>query len=393
MNTQRKTLILITVAFVFILGGLFFAYQFFIGGNGKDDSQGVTTEERKRGTLFPGSGLFGEREGEDTAEGDGFVPKLRQISSAPTADGIVFDSEENTIIRYVERATGHIFETSGSSLEQNRISNTTIPRIQESVWSPNGNEVILRYLDENEILKSFYGKVSGDVGTLEGWFLSNNITNIDVHEDGDIFYIQKIGNNTKGIISNFDGTNSKTVYSSTISGWLPEWMGDSITITTKPSQDISGIMYLLKSNNLEKILSFDGLITRTNPDGSKILFSISNSNETNLFIYDRSNEGFIEMPFRTLAEKCVWASNSKIFCASPYNNIQGIIPDDWYKGALSFSDDIWSYDTETETTRLVFDAAADNVTFDAVSLTVDPEEGILLFTNKNDLTLWALSLK
>ena len=392
MNTQRKILILSIILFILIVGGLFFAYQSFVKGNKTGNFLGITTKKGGGNTLFPGSGLF-KNENDNSTKENIPIPTLRQISSVPTSGGVIFDTKKNIVIRYVERATGHIFETTNDSLEQNRISNTTIPRIQESIWSPNGEMVILRYLDKNGVIKSFYGKISKDDGKLNGWFLSNNITDVDVQKDNSIFYIQKIGDDSKGIISKFDGTDSKTVFSSTISDWYPKWMGNSATIMTKPSRNISGFMYLLQSNGYKKILSADGLITSINPSGSKILFSMSNTNETNLFIYNRDNKEITEVPFRTLAEKCTWSSNFIFFCASPYNSINGIVPDDWYKGRLSFSDDIWSYNTKTETAKLVYNADANNKVFDAINLTTDSNGEVLLFTNKDDLTLWSLSLK
>ena len=391
MNTQRKTLILIIIIFITVTVGLFFAYQSFITEKITNGFKEVT-DGNGRSTLFPGLGLF-DREGDEVSdERDGFVPKLRQISSAPTSGGIVFNTEEKTVIRYVERASGHVFETTSDSLEQNRISNTTIPRIQESVWSPDGEAVILRYLDENEILKSFYGKVSKDVGVLDGWFLSNNIRSLAVHEDGDILYMQKVGNDAKGIISNFDGTDSKTVLSSRIHDWTLMWIGDSVGTVTKASSALDGFLYELHSGVKTKLLSVDGLLTKINTDGTKILFSTSNTSGTRLLVLDSETKEITEVPFTTLAEKCVWASSSTFFCASPYNRISGTVPDDWYKGLLSFYDDIWVYDIETEEAKLVYDAAAEGKTLDIINLTIDSENKILLFTNKIDLTLWALSL-
>ncbi|NQV93050.1 hypothetical protein HQ403_00950 [Candidatus Kaiserbacteria bacterium] len=394
MTTQRKILILVIMLFVFIVGALFFVYQSFIKEGGVSASRDITTEGNKGGgTLFPGSGLSSEEKNTNTRT-EGPLSTLRQVSSTPTAGGTVFNVDGNTIIRYVERATGHIFETTDKSAEQNRISNTTIPRVQDSVWSQNGSMVILQYLDENEILKSFYGNILKDTGTLEGWFLSNNISSIDVNSEGSIFYIQKVGNTASGIISNFDGTNAKSVFSSSINDWRPQWMGNLTTVTTNPSRDNLGFMYVLRSGTYEKIISFEGMNTLSSPDGSHVLFSISNSNETNLFIYSRDNKEFAEVPFRTLAEKCTWADNIVIFCGSPHNSsIDGIIPDDWYKGSVSFSDDVWTYNTETQTAQLVYDIGEDGKQIDAVNLTIDHEKSTLLFMNKADLTLWALSLK
>ncbi len=392
MSTQRKILVTAVILFIIILVGLFFAYKSFTGKNSSGNFLGIITKKNNGSTLFPNFGQFGNNKNNTNIKENGSIPTLRQISSVPTSGGVVFDTKENIVIRYVERATGHIFETTNNSVEQNRISNTTIPSIQESTWSPDGEMVILRYLDENGLIKSFYGKVSGEKNGLDGWFLSNNITDITVNKNNDIFYIQKIGNDSKGIVSNFDGTNSSVVFSSTISDWYPQWMGNSATITTKPSRNINGFLYLLRSGKYKKILSSSGLITNINKDGSMVLFSTSDINETNLFIYNSDNKKITVVPFRTLAKKCTWTDNSTILCASPYNRVQGVIPDDWYKGAVSFSDDIWSYNTKTKTSKLVYDAEADNRVFDAINLTTDSEGKMLLFTNKNDLTLWALSL-
>ncbi len=392
---QKKILAIIIVIFTLILGGLFFVYQSFIADDRSGGILGITTG-KGRDTLFPSFPLLGgdKSRSVDTQEKvEGVVPTLRQISSIPVAGGIVFNTEENTVIRYIERATGHVFETTKDSLEQRRISNTTIPRIQKSVWSPNGDAVILQYLNESEILKSFYGKMSSDVGSLDGWFLSNNVTGIDVHEDGDMFYIQKIGNNTKGFISNFDGTNSEQVFSSKIYDLIPLWIGDSVGVVSKASNNLSGFLYRLQSGNRIKLVSSDGLLVKISPDGTKVLFSTSDTRRTNLFVHDLALKKTTGLPFTTLADKCTWTNNVTLFCAAPYNITAGVLPDDWYKGTLSFSDDIWSYDTEIETTQLVYNAEAGEKTFDITELTIDSEQKILLFTNKNDLTLWALSLE
>jgi hypothetical protein len=391
MNTQTKTVIIIIIIFILVLGGLFFAYQLFIAGDGVGDRI-ISTEDGERGTLFPDFGLFDDEEGGDAVDRDSIIPVLRQISSTPTAGGTVFTTEEGTVIRYVERATGHIFETTTHSLEQNRISNTTIPRIQESIWSPDGEMVILQYLDGNEILKSFYGKVSKEASKLDGWFLGNNITAIDVHEDGDIFYIQRIGKDAKGIVSNFDGTDGNLVFSSKVYDWIPLWIGDSVGVVTKASRDIAGFLYQLHSEVRTKLISNDGLIVNINPDGTKVLFSMSNSRKTNLFIHNINTEETTKIPFITLAEKCTWADNIILFCASPHNKVEGVVPDDWYKGILSFSDDIWVFNAETGVSILLYDAAADGRALDMTNLIIDSEQKILLFTNKNDLILWGLSL-
>ncbi|MEX0652180.1 MAG: hypothetical protein WD509_01240 [Candidatus Paceibacterota bacterium] len=392
MTTQRKILTLIIIVFILIIGGLFFLYQSFVQTDTEPTGNGTGGTGSGGSILFPNTGQ-GETSGIGTTTGPSSIATLRQISSVPVSGAVIFTDEETAVIRYVERSSGHIFETTSTSLELNRISNTTIPRIQRSFWAPDGSTVILQYLDENETLKSFYGKVAPETGALEGWFLGNNISDVAVAPDGDMLYVQKIGGGVQGIISNFDGTNSATIFSSTQRDWRPLWMGKEVTFTTNPARDITGFMYQIQKGEYKKILSRDGLITNINPDGGNILFSLSNSRETNLFVYNQKTKETVEVPFRTLAEKCAWSGNTVVFCASPHRVTEGIVPDDWYKGSLSFSDDIWSYNTETDEAQLVYDALSNEQIFDAINLRIDSEGKVLLFTDKNNLTLWALSLK
>lgn len=390
-STQIKILLGILGIFVLIIGGLFFAYRYYVnngGGNGQ-----VT---REGGGLFPDSGIFGGFGREDEARDgqDGPVPTLRHITEKAVAGGVVFLSEETVAIRYVERATGHVFETALDSLEEKRLSNTTIPRIQEAVWSPDGESVILRYLDENENLKSFYGAIEKESGTLDGWFLDNRILNIASNEEGNIFYIQRVGNEGQGISSNFDGTNGRAVLSSSVYDWRAQWAGDSVMLASVSSNGIPGFLYELESGRLTAIIGGDGLSTLASKDGSMVLFSTSNTDGTTLFVYDRKSKKTTQVPFRTLAEKCAWATPTVVYCASPYAiDRNAVYPDDWYKGAVSFSDDIWLYDIGRKQEQLVYDAEAEGKIFDATNLSIDKDVRSLFFINKKDMTPWVLLLE
>lgn len=72
---------------------------------------------------------------------------LRQLTTEPVA-GVDFTTTERSV-RYVERATGHIFEVPVASGAY-RISNKTIPKIYEAFFANGGSDVILRYLDDSE---------------------------------------------------------------------------------------------------------------------------------------------------------------------------------------------------------------------------------------------------
>ena len=168
-----------------------------------------------------------------------------------------------------------------------------------------------------------------------------------------------------------------------------------MSISTKPSNNVLGFLFRLNINSgtLSKILSENGLIALPSPDFSHILLSTSVTNDTRLFVYDISKEELVFAPFRTLADKCVWSSDSKtVYCASPFEVPDAVYPDDWYQGKVFFSDDIWSLDVKTNTEQLVFDDREYGKSFDIINLLVDETNTTILFTNKKDLTLWSFTL-
>src|SRR3989338_4086116 len=145
--------------------------------------------EELRG-LFPGGDavripLVGDSPARSDRQSDGFeteqgiIPSVRQVSAVPVSGATVFLRGAYQVIRYVERTTGNVFETMVDSLATTRISNMTVPRIQEAAFYANGNGIILRYLD-GETIKTFSARVStrSEERRLQGGFLPDNITEI-----------------------------------------------------------------------------------------------------------------------------------------------------------------------------------------------------------------------
>jgi len=73
--------------------------------------------------------------------------------------------------------------------------------------------------------------------------------------------------------------------------------------------------------------------------------------------------------------------------------LSGSLPDGWYQGVVSFSDDIWRIDITTGvTTMLVSPPKTAGEEIDATKLLLSPDEAFLLFVNKKDSTPWSLKL-
>lgn len=333
--------------------------------------------------------------------------KLLKLTDTPTAGFIVFEKGSSTIVRYAEKGTGHIHDVNTDSLEKKRVSNTTIPKIHEAIFSDKGEQVLFRYLDEDtETIKTYSGKItlkatSTDEGAIIGAFLDENIEQIAVSPDKlKIFTLSKYGNSSIGTISLFDGSKKSQVFQSSFTEWLPQWAQDDlISLNTKPSASIFGFDYFITTKNpsLVKLIGKKyGLTTLVSPDGNRIIFSENTENGLSLSLFLRKTKNSYSFGLATLSEKCVWYQNNiDAYCAVPESiprTIDGY-PDSWYQGLVSFSDIVWKIDTESGATDQVINLReTSREQIDAISLQINKTGNKLVFLNKTDNSLWLLSL-
>src|SRR3989344_1171248 len=307
-----------------------------------------------------------------TEEGDGGsnqlggeTAKLMRISDTPVAGFVVLKNA----VRYVDRATGHIYDFNLATRERVKIVNQTLPKIYEAHFKPDGNTVLLRYL-------------KNDSDTVEN--LSLTLTPPPTATSS----LYKI---TSTLLRGYTGPVA-------INSPFTDWAfsdGKKVVAYTKPSSDAPGYAYSMSaSGGLSKILGpLNGLVALINADGSRILYSHVEDGETKLFSRSLANNSSSEVLPATLAEKCVWSAKNAelVFCGVPaYAPKTGEL-DNWYKGAIHFSDNLWSFDTDTEVAQFLAEPKVDISTdLDVYQPKLSPNEDYLVFINKNDLSLWAL---
>src|SRR3989344_5857358 len=125
--------ILIPILIILVLAG--FAVWFF-----SSDKLGENGQETTIRDWFPFGGTSDSTPpptiNDPSLEGPGLpvtglpeiLPRLRKISENPIAGATVFSRGQEIVVRLVDRATGHIFETTTESGDLQRIFNTTIPK-------------------------------------------------------------------------------------------------------------------------------------------------------------------------------------------------------------------------------------------------------------------------
>jgi hypothetical protein len=311
-------------------------------------------------------------------------------------------------LRYVDRATGNIYQTFADKIQERKFSTTVIPKIYEALFGNKGESVILRYLKgDGKTIITFAGNLPKEIlggdasedNQIKGTFLPEGIKDISVSSDGSsVFYIFPAGNEAVGTTLNLTTNKKVQIFSSPFTEWLSVFPNNKIiTLTTKPSSSVAGYMYTTngssKSLLTQALGNINGLTTLASPNGKLALFS---DNNLSLKVYHLDTKTSDSLGIITFPEKCVWGSVSDVvYCAVPKSIAPGEYPDSWYQGVVSFSDQIWKVDIGTGTATMIADPSTivGGEDIDGIKLSLDKDEGYVFFVNKKDSFLWELKLK
>lgn len=357
------------------------------------------------------------------------IPKLRQISFEPTTgygtlvrereleNETLTDTTQGTTptkpedqkkielvdsVRYQDKTTGHIYQTYLDIISPEKISNTTIPKVHHSFFVSNSEALIDQYTTSSRSIETYHGQLTKDTtgayNGISGTFLPKDILDISVLSDSTkIFYISSLENGVVGTIASPKGDSKIQVFSSKFSEWLSQFPNSKlVTVTTKPSARVLGYMYGIDTTtkSFDKILGgINGLTTLTSPDGKQIIYNTSVPGGITTSVYNKETKKALALGLVTLPEKCVWSKDSKsAYCAVPQSIPKGEYPDTWYQGSVSFNDSFWKLDVETNIFELLYDTASEGRGIDGIKLQLSSNQRYLLFVNKVDNQLWAITL-
>lgn len=449
----RRNFILLIIILILVIAGLF-GFLYFRSGKTPVDVVSEGTNFLNQFNPFASNNTPTEDSGDGGLDtnGDGTITeeelaavKLKKVSTIPIAGFTVFSKErlkevpvpvvppiiegsaptETTppptpkkpttqiapatefmpALRYVERATGNIYQTFADKIEERRFSETVIPKIYDAYFGNKGQSVVMRHLktDDNTI-ETFSGllpkeKIGEDLASneLKGSFLVDGIKDISLSPDTTkIFYLNNIGESIIGTILNLNDGKKNQIFNSAFTEWNSFWPNSKIvTLTTKPSGLVPGYMYMIDvdKKNFTKVLGdINGLTTLMSPNGKLVL--VGNSS-LSLFVYNTDTKAYEQLGVNTLPEKCAWNKTSEfVYCAVPTFTDNATYPDDWYRGELSFSDQIWKISLRDGNTTMIADPilVSGGEDIDGVKLALDENENYLFFVNKKDSFLWELEL-
>ena len=362
-------------------------------GENSDSFFGILFNDEKAPTISdPLRG--GVIVGEDSAE-EGEEMMLYQISAEPVVGAAL--SPDVSRVRYFKHASGHLYENEFAGAKEIRVSNITIPAILEVKWTRSKAYAIISYYADGEI-RRLYSHYSG-TSTVSSAFLPSDIQNITTSLADDMIAYTILTNGEQILfVARPDNTTIRKILAIPAPDFELSWpAANTIALKQKSSAYASSFLFTLNPSSklLTRVLAQkEGLDVLWSPDGSRFLSLETRKEGTQIIlgVVSLKDNNVIALPFATLSEKCAWAPAEKntLFCAIPDSIPHGAnLPDEWWQGAVSFSDALWRINIETgEQTQLL-----PAYQLDAINLFLSKDESFLFFTNKKDGTLWSLRLK
>ena len=317
------------------------------------------------------------------------------------AGAVAFTRGGQTVVRFADRATGHIYETvlpAGKALvplEKKKITNNTIPKVYEAYFRPDGNSVLLRMLEsESGAQRNIILNLAATSSTAVN--VRGDMGSVAVGQGNTLFYSDK---GSKAIVSlPFSGSPTKTVLNSPFTDWRLMSFGNNLVAQTKASIQSPGYAYTLNVTNgsLGKILCpLNGLSVMPDALGTWVFYSYNNGSARSAGKNIKTGSGAETSP-ATLAEKCVWSIKKAgvVFCGVPVDEVGGNEPDDWYQGKTSFYDRVWEFDLNKEIAQVLLEPHVSfGLQLDVIEPKISPSEDYLIFINKRDISLWAFKLQ
>lgn len=354
--------------------------------------------------------------GDDGNGGSGFgsggqqgaeLPKVRRIATVPVAGYAAYETASGTVVRYAERSTGNIFEYDVKSGVTQRVTNTTIPKVKETIWAPNGKLLVLRSLsDDGTYIRSYFGSVStttatgtGDVRSLDGAYLQNGIYDMAVlGSTTRMFTLEHTTNGTVGTVSNFNGSAPVIAYRSPARELAIQWAtSDTVGIATKPGSYVNGYLYAVNARTgaVSKLLGpLPALTSLSSPRRDHVLYSYNGKDGLDLVLMNTATGARTPLSISTLASKCAWTADSRrAYCAGPSSRLDRDFADLWHQGVVSSNDDIWEIDTAGGTADLIrYGADLEGGPADMTQLKAVGKGPTLFYINKKDSILWMIEL-
>lgn len=378
---------------VVILGALA-GWYFFL----RSQTGATAVQDTARGFDTGSSAPFGETAGpaaeNSSASRTSQPSQLWRIAPSPSA-GMGFATTTTGLrVRYVERATGYVFDADPTSGKVSRVVGALTPKIYEAHVASR-DRIVERSLDLGAVT-TFAGRLGGATSTaLSGTSLPAGIEAFSPDPTSDnIVYTTPEGRGVSVVVSAWDGTKQKRLVSLPIAGWRLLWLADGrIILAQKAADSLLGYAYVLKNGELRSLTAPAlGLTVLPQSGSGALLFGSSSGLGITLYVRPSGDASAVRLPIATIPEKCVWSADPGIaYCAVSQSPLPAQFLNAWYRGEVHTSDAWWRVDARSGQAELVFTPSG-SAQLDVINPTIDTGGQYIAFMNNVDLSPWLLRI-
>lgn len=283
----------------------------------------------------------------------GFSETLRILNQRSVISPVL--SKEKDGIIYYEKDTGKVFEVALNDMREKVVSDTPLPNLLKTIWSPSRKEVIsLFYYPKGNHYRyfSYKTKASVDLGT--------GIKSLAFSPDGSqIVYFGNKGGSRGIFISQPDGSSFKNILPSRLENARVYWPSNDLLAFKIDVAGGSELYSLSKAGEVKKIIDTrEGLDIKWSENGSRLLFSQKINSGLSLFYKDISSEIETPLNISTSASKCDWGIDGKtVVCGVSKSSSSG---DEIYEISLDGTKKLLSSPTTKINTSELFLSGLDD---------------------------------
>jgi len=326
---------------------------------------------------------------------------IRQLTTKPVVgfgDGINSSGEKEAW--YVEAGTGHIFVINLETGIERRVSGTTFANIKKAVLTPDTQHVMIETGKGNS--KEF---ILGEWSSSTEEFIFNTIAEsiVNFTASANDTFLFTVRNDGELVASQYYpiSKSSEILFTIPFEEAVVSWGETALSthyIYPKASARLEGYLYESRDGSFKRLPAAGrGLSAIGNED--QVMYSNQIESEYVTSMLRENSERELEsinlsLLTNTIPDKCVnYTQNNSFICGTDDSDKDHNTPDEWYRGEISYSDDIWEINlTEQSATRLLKINQETGRNIDIINPLLGNSGDSLYFQNKNDQTLWMFTL-
>lgn len=386
---MKKILLITGITIIVILAGVW-AYLLFFGSPESGDGRfslfgfGDTTD-----TSVDPSDFF-QDEADSLIEISTYEP-LRQLTTNPVVGyrEVQLSASSSPLVYYVEAGTGHVYTIDVETGSETRISNITVPAVKEAEISIDGSYAAL--VSGKGTLTILQLPSEENSVALSSFNINEDVFSFSFTDNTELLYAVKT--NTGVTVKVFDLINkqaTKTLFTTPFTDLVISW-GKTAAGThyyyPKPSSDLLGYLYEVMEGVTTRT-SVSGFGLRAVHSGESVLFTTTDDDNL-LSIYNKLSGEIIPLYLGSIPEKCSGDWTGTSFMCGLYDADNKFRIEDWYTGDMNLTGNLREINASAVEILPVIDMADTGRILDVSKPSWNGET--LLFTNKNDKSLWFYS--